>query len=107
MVHLWGLPSEISMGVAAHHDVRIDGVEYPLAAALCLAERLAGEHGWGFVPRRGVPPVVPADLHDRIDRSDETAIERAREALGVSETALDLIRADILDWLETSGRERA
>lgn len=107
MVHLWGLPAEIAMGVAAHHEVRIDGVEHPMAAALCLAERLAGEQDWGFVPPRGVAPTVPAELHDRIDRSDEIAIDRAKSALGITDTVLALIRADVLDWVRISRRERA
>jgi len=107
MVHLWGLPAEISMGVAAHHEVRIDGVEHPLAAALCLSERLAGEQSWGFVPPRGVAPAVPAEMHDRIDRSDEIAIDRAKAALGITDTVLTLIRADILDWLRMAKSERA
>jgi HD-like signal output (HDOD) protein len=107
MVHLWGLPAEISMAVAAHHEVRIDGVEHPIAAALCLAERLAGERGWGLVPPRGVSPSVPVDVHDRIDRSDETGIERARAALGLNDTALGLIRADVLAWIRAASNERA
>jgi hypothetical protein len=47
------------------------------------------------------------DVHDRIDRSDETGIERARAALGLNDTALGLIRADVLAWIRAASNERA
>jgi HD-like signal output (HDOD) protein len=106
MVELWELPAEIAMAVGAHHDVRIQGHDHPLAATVCLAESMTAELGLAFVPpvENGGDEagLVEACLTDGIDRTDPAVLERAQSALSLTETMLDLIRSAAREWAAQS-----
>lgn len=101
MVALWDLPADIALAVSAHHQVAIDGFDHPLAATVCLAEALAVEMRLAFVPPGDAPAEADESglaTHGRVDRSDEKVVERAREALGICEQTLGLIRQAAAEW---------
>lgn len=95
MVELWGLPPDVHLAVGAHHLVRIDGFEHPLAATVCLAESLCGELGLaiGADGRAERATTVP------IDRTNDATLAIAREALGLGDAALDEVREAARRWL--------
>ncbi len=108
MVTLWGLPPEVAMVVGAHHQVSIEGFDHPVAATVCLAESLAVEMQMGFMP----DPAADGDdtglaNHGRIDQSDPRALQRAQDALGLTESTLELIRADARKWLESEAAKNS
>ena len=102
MAKIWDLPAEIPMVLDAHHRVEIDGYPHPLGATICIADRIAFELGYGFVPlpdedEDGGPAVEKDDLaglttHPSTDASGPVALERAREALGLTDATIELIR---------------
>ena len=104
MVHLWNLPEEIAQAVGAHHGVIVSGSNHPLAAVVCLAERLAAEQQKGFVP----PASQSADhsaadgftmLEDvRVDATGELVLARALDTLALDEAAWERLRAAAGAW---------
>ena len=105
---LWNLPPEIPLVVAAHHCVLIEGYAHPMAATVCLAERLADDLGLGLVPRRNgegenEKPADLADLeiHDQTDRSSDITVERAREALQINDQTMQLIEREAVECIES------
>ncbi len=90
MIALWGLPPDLSLAVGAHHHVRIDGFDHPLAATLCLAEEIARDLGLGF----DAGPLC------RVDRTPGPVVARATDALGLDETVLDLARGAAREWAD-------
>lgn len=100
MVELWGLPPEYAMIVGAHHQVLIEGFPHPLAATVCLAEQLSGELGLALKPGEGGQGPEDPSLARQglIDGSDPLTLERAREALDLSDQVLDLVRKDAKEW---------
>lgn len=48
LAQLWRLPADVEMALAHHHDPRVGGRIYPLAAALVVADYLAYEAGCGM-----------------------------------------------------------
>ncbi len=101
MTKLWCLPPEIPLVVGAHHSVHIEGYPHPMAATVCLAERLADDLGLGLVPRRSEEGEAekPADLaeleiYDRSDRSSDVALQRAHEALQLNDHTMQLIESE-------------
>ncbi len=109
MIEHWGLPAEIAMAVGAHHTVRIEGFDHPLAATVCLAEALTAELGMAFTPpteEKGneEADLVAACLADGVgvDRSDPVVVERSQEALALTETTMDLIRTAAQEWARSA-----
>lgn len=104
MAELWGLPPEIAMAVGAHHQVSIEGFDHPLAATVCLGEALCSELEMTFVPGRRKTPagIESASLQggSGIDQSAPAIIDRAKEALAITDQTLDLIRAAAKEWAE-------
>jgi HD-like signal output (HDOD) protein len=113
MVELWGLPQEMALAVRAHHQVRVEGLDHPLAAVVCLGELIAAELDLGFIPVESDAPdagaleTTGALLHGCIDRSDFGAVERACQALGLTEKMLELMRSDAREWAESELPARA
>jgi len=106
MVKLWKLPPEVVLAVEGHHQVRIYGADHPIAATVCLAEALATELDMGFVPT-GAKAREESDLddsgllaHGRIDRTDDATLARARQALAMSDSTLEILRVDARKWAE-------
>ncbi|MEE9281959.1 MAG: hypothetical protein V3V67_17440 [Myxococcota bacterium] len=86
------------MVIGAHHQGMIEGFAHPLAATVCLAEQIAHEQGFGLVAGEGervesVSAVEEACLqsHTNVDRSLPSAVQRAREALGLTDAQMGLI----------------
>jgi HD-like signal output (HDOD) protein len=106
MVRLWNLAPEIATAVAAHHQVRVDGVDQPIAAVVCLAEAFAVQLDMALVPTvDGVTDSAESELtaaglaaHGRVDRSDARIVELAREVLGLTESDFDRLRASVEAW---------
>jgi len=111
MARLWQLPAEIPLVLGAHHSVRIDGFDHPLAATVCLADHLADELGQGLAPPAGRAPAGKDDLagmstHSHLDRSSPVALERAQQALGLGPETRELIQREaqaLLGKLEPEG----
>jgi HD-like signal output (HDOD) protein len=108
MAKLWNLPPEIPLVVSAHHRVLIEGYPHPMAATVCLAERLADDLGLGLVPQPSgeQEPEKLADLsgleiHTTNDRSSDIALERAREALQINDQTMQLIEREARERVES------
>lgn len=110
MVGLWQLPEEIATAVRAHHQIMVEGACHPLAAIVCVAESLAAELGLAFDPTAADARSAsskPDDL-DRLvrrpfDRSDEATVRRAREALGLTDPLLEVVRESAGEWAAAAG----
>ncbi|MDP6980289.1 MAG: HDOD domain-containing protein [Myxococcota bacterium] len=101
MATQWGLPPDIKIAVANHHQVLMDGFAHPLSATICLAEDLAHDLGYGVIPKASTQTVELSELekdcvrsHTSVDRSTPKTIEHAMTGLGLSNAQGDLIRAD-------------
>jgi len=106
MAQLWDMPAELQWVLDAHHRVEIEGYPHPLAAAVCLAEHLASELGSGLVP---LPPeddeadsetCAGLETYPGTDRSGPVALDRAREALGLTAQTWELLEKDAATQLE-------
>ncbi len=101
MAEHWQLPPEIKMVVGSHHQVVLQGFAHPLSATVCLANELAHEIGFGVIPKADAEVKEMNELerdcvrsHTGVDRSSPKTIEHSREALQLSESQIELIRAD-------------
>ncbi len=104
MAKLWEFPPELPYVLEAHHRVEIDGYPHPMAAAVALADQLATELGAGLVPNPGDKPEDEAlSTHPGTDQSGPVALERAREALGLTDATWTLIENEAKEKLETLG----
>ena len=113
MARQWGLPADIVLAIQAHHQVRIQGFEHPLAATVALANELAHDHGAGVIPKDGATLEALSELeadciraHSEVDRSGTQTLATAREALRIDEGALERIRDEapgVLRALEDVG----
>lgn len=97
----WQLPEEIQVAISAHHQVILKGDPHPLAAAICIADDLAHDLGFGVIPKEGDATEAMTDLekdcvrsHTRVDRSSERTLEHARDALGLGAAQIDRIREE-------------
>ena len=84
MVQQWDLPPEVAMVVGAHHTVRIQGYAHPLAAAVCLADRLALEAGF-------VIPGVVSSGHGY----GEMGTNAILDCLNLTEKQFELVKNDV------------
>ncbi len=87
MTKQWKLPAEVTMVVAAHHTVRIEGYPHPLAAAVSLADHLAKKLGFGI---SGVPLVTERNA---------MPTEQVVRVLGLSSKQLELIHDELAEKL--------
>ena len=96
----WELPDEIQWVLQAHHKATLDGHVHPMAAAVCLANQLAIEAGYGLLPSEeesdedSLEAACQASLH-HADHSSDAVIAKAVEGLGLTDAQLDCIRADL------------
>ncbi|MCP5070354.1 MAG: HDOD domain-containing protein [bacterium] len=107
MAKLWDMPAELQWVLGAHHRVEIEGYPHPLAAVVCLAEHLAAELGSGLVPRSpeeeedcDIESCAGLETHPGTDRSGPVALDRAREALGMTPQTWELVEKDAVVQLE-------
>ncbi len=112
MAKLWDLPAELPWVLGAHHRVEIEGYPHPLAGVVCIADHLAAELGAGLVPPAGdedeageVDPCAGLETHPGTDRSGPVALDRAREALGLTGATWELIEKDAAEQLERMREE--
>jgi HD-like signal output (HDOD) protein len=101
----WELPPDIRMAVGAHHQVVTRGHPHPLAAAVALADDLAHECGVGVNPKAAEDAAADEEQdalrsHDQVDRSSPQTLERAREALQLSDEQVALIRREAPEVVE-------
>ncbi len=94
MAKLWEFPQELPWVLEAHHRVEIQGHPHPMAAAVCLADHLASELGAGLVPREEDKSDDPLAMHPGTDRTGPVALDRAREALGLTDKSWALIEVE-------------
>jgi len=107
MAEQWGLPSELKLPIASHHQVIIQGEAHPLAATVAIANELAHEFGWGLLPKEDGELLEMTELerdcvlsHTEVDRSSESTLERSREALRLTDEQMALIREEAPSVLE-------
>ena len=107
MAEQWGLPSELKLPIASHHQVMIQGEAHPLAATVALANELAHEFGWGVLPKEDGDLLEMTELerdcvlsHTQVDRSSESTLERSREVLKLTDEQMTLIRDEAPSVLE-------
>lgn len=106
MAKLWDMPAELPWVLGAHHRVEIEGYPHPLAAAVCLAEHLASELGAGLVPapqeegEAVTTSCAGLETYPGTDRSGPVALDRAREALGLTPQTWELLEKDAEALLE-------
>ncbi|NNL84572.1 MAG: HDOD domain-containing protein [Myxococcales bacterium] len=101
MAERWELPPELATAVTNHHQVLIQGKADPLAATLAVADDLAHGAGFGVVPKQDDSVRVMSEIerdcvssHTEIDRSPETTLAHAREALSLSDAAVEKVSQD-------------
>lgn len=96
MAKLWDFPAELPFVLDAHHRVEIEGYPHPLAAAVCLADHLASQLGYGLVPGEDGKGLQDEALatHHHTDRTGPVALDRAREALGITPQSWGLIEEE-------------
>jgi HD-like signal output (HDOD) protein len=97
----WSLPPDIRFALSAHHQVLIQGYPHPLASIVAIANELAHELGAGVIPKANDALAGAAAeardclrAHDQADRSGPATLAQAREALGLSDATLSLIREE-------------
>jgi len=122
MAKHWQLPTDIRLALSAHHQVLMGGHVHPLAATLAVANELAHDLGAGLV-EKPEPEDAAADAasaaragsvedaaamtardwmsaHSELDRTRDTTLARAREALGLDARAQALIAGEAKTLLE-------
>ena len=111
MAKIWDLPPEIPMVLDAHHRVEIEGYPHPMGATICIADQVAGELGYGFVPSDEADDekddLAGLTTHPGTDATGPVPIERAREALALTDATLELIRDEASSQLTELGGESA
>ncbi len=111
MVELWGLPPEIAMTIGAHHQVKIQGYEHPLAATICVAEALSTEFDLAFTPSsRGSTEKKPLTdsgflVQGAVDQTNAPTLDAALGALALTPDSLGLIRDDARAWAEAEAEK--
>lgn len=109
MVGFWSLPESIGMAVGVHHTVVLGGKDHPLAAIICLAERMSADLQKGFVPPQSPKGAASpyAELADvdstSIDQTSDLTIDRACRALGFDRATYEELRTAALAWGKTQG----
>ena len=110
MAKQWELPADIQLAIAGHHQVLVGGQAHPLAATVSVANEVCHELGTGLIPKADdsldqMDSVERACLesHAFVDQSSRKTLERAREALGIDDPTLALIREDAKSVLEELG----
>ena len=104
MVGFWSLPEDVGIAVALHHSVLRGGVDHPLAAVICLAERISADLKKDFVPPKSAGAAKTqygalADVDNTsIDRSSDITVDRACRALGFDRAAYEGLRTAALAW---------
>ncbi len=110
MAKQWELPLDIQLAVSAHHQVLVGGQAHPLAATVAVANQVCHELGTGVIPKEG-DSLDPMDALERacleshtfVDQSTRKTLDHAREALGIDDQTLGLIREDAKSVLEQLG----
>jgi HD-like signal output (HDOD) protein len=90
---LWKLPADVTLVLAHHHDVMIDGRAHPLAAVVALAEDLTRDVGLGIM----------IDGHD-CDVTSDQVLAHARNALGFDSARMEKLRQEAKKLLSTLER---
>ena len=105
MARFWDLPMEVQLAIEYHHQVLVEGYPHPLAATIALADELAHEMGFGLIDEAeaGGGEDVSVGTHVAADRSVAATLDRAREALGLSDAQLELIRSEVEPLREQVG----
>jgi HD-like signal output (HDOD) protein len=110
MAQHWELPADIVMAISAHHQVMIQGYPHPLSSVLAMANELAHEFGAGVIPKAGAGLEEMSEdeadcvrAHTSVDRTGDKTLEHAREALGLDEKAIGLIREEGQEAIATLG----
>lgn len=110
MAKQWDLPSDIQLAISAHHQVLVGGQPHPLAATIAIANQLCHDLGTGVIPKEGdsldqMDALERACLesHAYVDQSSRKTLDHAREALGVDDKTLSLMREDAKATLEELG----
>jgi HD-like signal output (HDOD) protein len=93
---LWKLPGDVGLVLGHHHAVMVDGYVHPLAAIVAVGEELATELGFGLTL-----------AGDACERTDPTALARAREALQLDERRMGLLREQVKKLVPGGVIERA
>lgn len=71
---LWKLPADVQLVLAHHHAFAIEGRVHPLAAAICLADWMAGELGAGFLTEAEQASALNAIAALQLRKEDVTRI---------------------------------
>lgn len=101
MAKHWALPPDIRFALSAHHQVLIQGHAHPLAATVAIANELASELGAGVISKAiETSKRISEDerdcllAHTAVDRTPAATLAQAREALGLKDATLALIREE-------------
>lgn len=110
MAKHWELPMDIQLAVSAHHQVLVGGQPHPLAATVAVANQICHELGSGVIPKEGdslnerdALEQACLQSHAFVDQSTRKTLDHAREALGIDNPTLALIREDAKSVLEQLG----
>lgn len=108
MIGYWNLPEAIGLAVGVHHSLVFGGKDHPLAAVICLAERMSADLHKGFVP----PPSskgghaefaeLASVANTSIDQTSDFTIDRACRAVGFDRETYEDLRTSALTWAQTT-----
>ena len=112
MAKHWELPADIQLAISAHHQVMIQGHAHPLSSVVTLANELAHMLGTGVIPKveDALTEMTEAEAdcvraHTNVDRTGAKTIGHAREALGLDDKAMGLIREESIATIEALAAE--
>ncbi len=107
MADHWNLPAEIKTVLGGHHQVLFDGEAHALAGAVCIAEDIAHQIGFGVLPKdeASVDGMTELEMdcvrsHTSVDRSSPRTLEHARKVLELDDEAIELLVADSRELVE-------
>ena len=98
LTQLWKLPPEVQMVVGNHHHPRLDGRVHPMIATVVVADEIAKELGYDVssTPDErsddGMDGLSGAILN--VDSNPQAVIDEARDALGLSEQIIEMVRLE-------------
>ncbi len=91
LTKIWGLPPDVRLVVAGHHDPFKSGPAHPVAAVLCIADALAAS--------LGRPAWTCGGLAQRADDSGNAKVAACRAELGITEGAWGTLQREARDEL--------
>jgi HD-like signal output (HDOD) protein len=100
---LWKLPPEIEKVVGVHSEWNAEGTTEAMSAVVCIAEELAWDLGYGFVPAEAGELVAADDALALVDRIEPGVLQQAFAHLELDPPRQEKLRVDAIRALADLG----